>query len=110
MKVVKAKKKRTSFSTFDRDMLAIWNEFLDLHKEFDAMRNIQNLSQEQWNKAGDLVIQIQEKFREEFHPYANMVINRYQFCVNAMNSFQGFLDELKKMGAREVEKESGLIH
>lgn len=86
---------------FDDALREIWDEYLELNNELDKLRG-KNLTEEEFKRAADLVLLIQDKFREEFFPFSHLIVSRYQFCVNASTSFQTFLSDLKKMGATEV--------
>jgi hypothetical protein len=98
------KKLTALIKKYDDNFMRLWNEYLELNKQFDALRG--KTDPDAWKEADRLLVLMQDKFRLEFGPMAHYIIQRNQFCINATNSFQAFIDELKKMGAKEVPIDS----
>ena len=86
-------------------MLEAFDVYTNHFKEFKAFEGkmIDETNYDQINKA---ISDIQDSF-SNLYPTFNFITTFSQFAKNSMASYQGFIDSLKEMGAKEVTDKDG---
>lgn len=83
----------------DQESNRIYEEYVLLHRELDHHRGKQ-IDDTNLPEVNRLLKEIQEKFAEVYPAYY-WVAQRNQFAVNAVNSYNDFIELLKKAGAHK---------
>jgi len=87
----------------DIEMNRVYDEYVSLHKELDKYRGKpMDNDLEEINK---LIGEIQNKFAS-LYPAYHFIAARHQYVNNAVNSYNEFIEILKKAGAREDESKN----
>lgn len=82
-----------------------FNEYLKLHREFDAWRG-KALTGDDHVEVNRILGLIQVKFAELYGVY-HFIASRYQHAVDTTNKYNDFIEALKKDGVNEEIKETG---
>ena len=77
------------------------DEYVQLHEELNKHRGKQ-LEDTDLPEVNRLLKEIQEKFAG-IYPALNFVGRRYEFSTNAVNSYNDFIEVLKKAGAHQID-------
>lgn len=91
----------------DLEINRVWDEYLALHTELDSHRG-KPISDTNLPEVNRLLKEIQEKFAV-LYPAYNFIAVRHQYATNAVNSYNDFIDTLKKSGATTEETKSSII-
>lgn len=87
----------------DSEMNRVYTEYIELHKELDAHRG-KPLSDTNLPEVNRLLKDIQDKFSSLFPAY-HFIAARHQYVSNAVNSYNEFIETIKKAGARQDGQE-----
>lgn len=87
---------------FDGEMNRVYTEYTELHRELDKHRG-KPLSDTNLPEVNKLLKDIQEKF-VAVYPAFYFITTRYQQASNAINSYNEFIETIKKAGARQDEE------
>lgn len=87
---------------FDGEMNRVYTEYTELHRELDKHRG-KPLSDTNLPEVNRLLKDIQDKF-VEVYPAFYFITTRYQQASNAINSYNEFIETIKKAGARQDEE------
>lgn len=87
---------------FDGEMNRVYTEYTELHRELDKHRG-KPLSDTNLPEVNRLLKDIQDKFVTVF-PAFYFITTRYQQASNAINSYNEFIETIKKAGARQDEE------
>ena len=82
----------------DVEIGRVWEEYLLLHSELDKHRGKQ-IEDTNVGEVNRILKDIQEKF-SALYPAYNFIATRYQYATNAVNSYNDFIETLKKAGAK----------
>lgn len=88
----------------DKEITVLHEEYIKLHEKLDEHRGkaITDTNLPQVNK---ILKDIQDKFLEQY-PALLFIAQRYQFSTNAINSYNEFIESIKKAGASADEEQS----
>lgn len=85
----------------DLEMNRVYDEYVSLHKELDLHRG-KPIGDTNLAEVNRLLKEIQDRFAS-LYPAYHFITARHQYATNAMNSFQDFIEVLKKAGAHQDE-------
>jgi hypothetical protein len=85
----------------DAEINRIWSEYLDLHEQLNKF-NGELIDGDNLETINKLLKQIQDTFGL-IYPACHFIAVRHQFVTNAVNSYQDFIETLKKSGAQQDE-------
>jgi hypothetical protein len=85
----------------DVEINRVWQEYIDLHTELDTHRGkpIDDMNLEEVNK---ILKAIQDTFAS-LYPAYHFIATRHQYASNAVNTYNDFIETLKKSGATQDE-------
>jgi hypothetical protein len=86
-------------ANLDKEMTAKYEEYIKLHEELNKHRG-KPLNETDLPEVNRLLKEIQNKFTE-FYPALYFISGRTQFANNVANSYNEFIDTIKKAGAQE---------
>ncbi len=85
----------------DLEMNRVYTEYTELHKELDAHRG-KPLGETNLPEVNRLLKEIQEAF-SDLYPAYHFIASRHQYVSNAVNSYNEFIETIKKAGAKQDE-------
>ena len=98
-------RKKTSIekkvNSLDKEMTAVYDEYVKLHDELNQHRG-KPLTDTNLPEVNRLLGEIQNKFAE-LYPALHFIASRIQFANNSVNSYNEFIEIIKKSGAKEGE-------
>lgn len=86
----------------DTEMNRIYSEYVDLHEELNQYRG-KPIGDTNLDEVNRLLKEIQDKFAQ-LYPVYSFIISRNEYATNAINSYNEFIDLIKKAGAQQDEK------
>lgn len=84
------------------EMNRVYGEYTDLHKELDTHRG-QTLTETNIPEVNRLLKEIQDKFAY-LYPAYHFIAIQHQYVTNAVNSYNDFIEGIKKAGAEQNEQ------
>ena len=87
----------------DRELTETYAHYCDLHEQLDVHRG-KLLADTNLVEVNRLLKEIQDTFAL-LYPAYHFVGTRYESAVNAINSYNHFIEQLKKAGAQQHEPE-----
>lgn len=76
-----------------------YNTYISLHEELDVHRG-KPLTETNLDEVNRILKEIQEVF-SELYPAYHFITHRNQYAINAINTYNEFIEVLKKAGAAE---------
>lgn len=86
----------------DKELTALHEEYIKLHEELDTHRG-KPITDTNLPEVNKILKKIQDKF-QEMYPALSFVATRYQFSTNSINSYNEFIESIKKAGAQADDK------
>lgn len=86
----------------DTEMTRVYGEYTDLHKELDTHRG-HNITDTNLPEVNRILKELQERFAS-LYPAYHFIASRHQYVSNAVNSYNEFIESIKKAGAKQEEK------
>lgn len=83
----------------DNQINEVYNKYVQLHEELNFHRG-KPLDDTNLPEVNRLLKEIQETFAL-LYPAYYFIAHRYQYAVNAVNSYETFIDQIKKIGATQ---------
>jgi molybdopterin converting factor small subunit len=104
-KITKAEKKlQKSIDKVDKELTAMYEEYIELHAQLNKHRGKQ-LEETDMPEVNRLLEEIQDKFAQ-MYPVYYFIVQRHQLAVNVVNSYNDFIDTLKKAGAQQMDNKT----
>lgn len=85
----------------DTEMNRVYTEYTELHKELDEHRG-HPLGETNLPEVNRILKDIQERF-SSLYPAYHFIASRHQYVSNAVNSYNEFIETIKKAGAKQDE-------
>lgn len=85
----------------DQVLASTHEEYVELHNRLDAHRG-KPIEETNLAEVNQLLKDIQEKFADMYNTY-NFITHRHEHAINAINTYNEFIDVLKKAGATKQE-------
>jgi len=86
-------------NSLDKEITQIYDEYVKLHDELNKHRG-KPLTETDLPEVNRLLGEIQNKFAE-LYPALHFIASRIQFANNSVNSYNEFIEIIKKSGAKE---------
>jgi hypothetical protein len=86
----------------DAEINRVYTEYIELHKELDQHRG-KPLGDTNLEEVNRLLKEIQERFAS-LYPAYHFIAARNQYVNNAVNSYNEFIETIKKAGAQQLEE------
>jgi enoyl-[acyl-carrier-protein] reductase (NADH) len=83
----------------DQQIAKTYDEYVQLHEELNPHRG-KPIDETNLQEVNRILKEIQEKF-SQLYPAYHFIAFRYQQAINATNSYNDFVETLKKVGAKE---------
>lgn len=88
----------------DTEINRVYTEYTELHNQLDSHRG-KPLNETNLDEVNRLLKEIQEKFAS-LYPAYHFIAARHQYVTNAVNSYNEFIEVLKKAGATQDQEVS----
>lgn len=85
----------------DQEINRVYTEYTQLHEELNKHRG-KPIGDTNLDEVNRLLKEIQAKF-SDLYPAYHFIAFRYEYAVNATNSYNDFIEVLKKSGATQDE-------
>lgn len=86
----------------DAEMNRVYTEYTEFHKELDKHRG-QPLGETNLDEVNRILKEIQERFAA-LYPAYHFIAARHQYVSNAVNSYNEFIETIKKAGAQQHDE------
>lgn len=90
----------------DVEITRVWGEYVDLYNDLDKYRG--KPIEDNFEAVNIIITALQEKFAI-LHPAYHFIAIRHDHVANATNSYNDFIELLKKAGAKTDQPESKII-
>lgn len=87
----------------DKEISSMYTQYGALHEDLNKYRG-KPIDDSNIEDANRILRDIQAGFSELF-PALNFIATRYQFAVNCTNSYNDFIESLKKAGLKQYDRE-----
>jgi hypothetical protein len=91
----------------DVAITSTWGEYIELHKELDSHRG-KPIDDTNMDDVNSILKEIQEKFAL-LYPAYHFIATRHQHVSNAVNSYNDFIETLKKSGAKQEDQKGSML-
>lgn len=96
------KKMQKLVNSFDKEINSLWAMYNSLHEELNKYRGVTLEKKEDIDKVNKLLYDIQDVFYA-VHPALYFIAARHPFVLNATNSHNEFIEQIKSSGASEMK-------
>jgi uncharacterized phage infection (PIP) family protein YhgE len=87
----------------DKEINKMYSEYIDMHESLNKHRG-KPVDDSNIDEVNALLKDIQEQFNE-LYPAYNFIANRYVYAVNCTNSYNDFIESLRKAGLKEYARD-----